>query len=263
MDLGISNRTALVTAASKGLGRACARALAGEGCNVVMSSRGGAGLDEAARAIASATGARVEAVAADVAREADLERLAEAAAGHFGGVDILVTNTGGPPPGTFGQIDDGQWQAGFESTLLNVVRLCRLCVPRMRDQGWGRVVNITSVSVQEPIANLVVSNAVRAAVHGLAKTLATEVGGSGVTVNCVCPGLHLTDRLRELAEIRAEGSGGTVEAALDAMAASIPVGRLGDPDEFAKVVAFLCSEPAGFVTGTSVLVDGGATQGVT
>lgn len=263
MDLGIAGKCALVTAASRGLGRACAVALAAEGCRVVVSSRGGSALDEAAAEIRGSTGADVEAVAADVSERRDLERLVRAAGDRFGGVDILVTNTGGPAPGTFATTDDAAWAEGFDNTLMNVVRLSRLCLPWMRENAWGRIVHVTSVSVKQPIGNLVISNSVRAAVHGLSKTMATEFGSDGVLVNCVCPGLHLTDRLRELAEVRGKANGRDPEEELAAMEASVPVGRLGDPADFASVVAFLCSERARFVTGTSVLVDGGATLGVT
>lgn len=263
MDLGIAGKCALVTAASRGLGRACAVALAAEGCRVVVSSRGGSALDEAAAEIRGSTGADVEAVAADVSERNDLERLVRAAGDRFGGVDILVTNTGGPAPGTFATTDDAAWAEGFDNTLMNVVRLSRLCLPWMRENAWGRIVHVTSVSVKQPIGNLVISNSVRAAVHGLSKTMATEFGSDGVLVNCVCPGLHLTDRLRELAEVRGKANGRDPEEELAAMEASVPVGRLGDPADFASVVAFLCSERARFVTGTSVLVDGGATLGVT
>lgn len=262
MDLGIAEKCALVTASSKGLGFACARALAAEGCRVVVSSRGGAALEAAAGAIRDETGAEVEAVAADVSEKIDLERLAERACDRFGGVDILVTNTGGPAPGTFTTTDDSAWAEGFENTLMNVVRLSRLCLPWMRSNGWGRIVHITSVSVKQPIGNLVISNSIRAAVHGLSKTMATEFAGDGVLVNCVCPGLHLTDRLRELAEVRGKASGRSQNEELAALEQSVPVGHLGRPEDFASVVAFLCSERARFITGTSVLVDGGATLGV-
>ncbi|MBZ0171953.1 MAG: SDR family oxidoreductase [Phycisphaerales bacterium] len=262
MDLGIAGKCALVTASSKGLGRACAEALAAEGCRVVVSSRGGAALEETAAAIRKA-GAEVEAIVADVSKSDDLERLVERAAERFGGVDILVTNTGGPVPGTFTTTEEPAWVQGFENTLMNVVRLARHCLPHMRSNKWGRIVNITSVSVKQPIANLLISNSLRAAVHGLSKTMATEFAGDGVLVNCVCPGLHLTDRLRELAEVRGEANGRTAEKELEVMTGSVPVGHLGRPGDFASVVAFLCSERAGFVTGTSVLVDGGATLGVT
>lgn len=263
MDLGIAGRCALVTAASKGLGLASARALAAEGCRVIVSSRGGAALEAAAASVRDETGAEVVAIAADVSERDDLERLVRAAGERFGGVDILVTNTGGPAPGTFATADESAWEAGVDNTLMNVVRLCRLCLPWMRQNGWGRIVHITSVSVKQPIGNLVISNSVRAAVHGLSKTMATEFGSDGVLVNCVCPGLHLTDRLRELAEVRGKADGRDPEQVLASMEASVPVGRLGDPADFASVVAFLCSERARFVTGTSVLVDGGATHGVT
>lgn len=262
MDLGIAGRCALVTASSKGLGRACARALAAEGCRVVVSSRGGPALDQTAAEIRE-MGAEVEPIAADVSNCADLERLVRHANERFGGVDILVNNTGGPAPGTFATTDEPAWVQGFDNTLMNVVRLARLCLPHMQSNKWGRIINITSVSVKQPIANLLLSNSLRAAVHGLSKTMATECAPDGVLVNCVCPGLHLTDRLRELAQVRGKQSGRDPEEELAAMTASVPVGHLGRPDNFASVVAFLCSEPAAFVTGTSVLVDGGATLGVT
>lgn len=259
MDLGIANRVAVVAASSKGLGRAIALGLAQEGCRVVVSARGVEALSNTAADIAERTGAEVEAVPADVSNGPDCERLIGATVQRFGGVDILVTNTGGPPAGRFETLGEEQWRSGYDSTLLNVVRLVRAALPHMKKVGWGRVVNVTSLSARQPIEGLLLSNAYRAAVHGLAKTLSRELAPYGVLVNNVCPGMHETDRLRHLAEIRGREAGVSTGAALEKLAESIPLKRLGRPEELAAAAVFLCSERASFITGQSIVVDGGAS----
>lgn len=259
MDMSIADRVAIVAASSKGLGYAVAHGLAAEGCRVVVSARSEGGVRAAAERIAGETGAEVEPVVADVSVAADCERLVAQAADRFGGVDILVTNTGGPPAGRFEALGDDGWASGFDSTLMNVVRLVRAAVPHMRQKGWGRIVNVTSLSAKQPIEGLLLSNAFRAAVHGLSKTLSRELAGDGVLVNCVCPGMHATDRLTHLAEIRGREAGVSTEAALVKLAEAIPLGRLGRPEELAAAVVFLCSERASFITGQSIVVDGGAS----
>ncbi|HZW09806.1 MAG TPA: SDR family oxidoreductase [Phycisphaerales bacterium] len=263
MDTGIKDRAAVVAASSKGLGYAIAHRLAQEGCRVVVSARTERDVAAAAEQIAAETGALVEAIPADVATGPGCARLIAEAAERLGGVDILVTNTGGPPPGRFDALSEEQWASGFESTLLNVVRLIRAAVPHMRARRWGRIVNVTSLSARQPIEGLLLSNAFRAAVHGVAKTLSRELAPDGIRVNNVCPGMHATDRLRHLAEIRGREAGISTEAALDRLAASIPLGRLGRPEELAAAAVFLCSEPAGFITGQSIIVDGGASTFLT
>jgi len=263
MDMGITGRVAVVAASSKGLGRAIAHGLAAEGCRVVVSARGEPALRAAATEIASATGAEVEPIVADVSVGVECGRLIERAADRFGGVDILVTNTGGPPAGKFEALGEEQWVSGFESTLLNVVRLIRAAVPHMRRAGWGRIVNLTSLSARQPIDGLLLSNAFRAAVHGMAKTLSRELAPDGILVNNVCPGMHATDRLRHLAEIRAREAGISTEGALERLAENIPLRRLGRPEELAAAAVFLCSRQASFITGQSIIVDGGASAFLT
>ena len=253
----------MVAASSKGLGYAIARGLAGEGCRVVVSARTGADVKAAAERIAAETGAQTEPVVCDVTVAADCERLIASATERFGGVDILVTNTGGPPAGRFEGLGDDAWASGFDSTLMNVVRLIRAAAPYMRQNKWGRIVNVTSISAKEPIAGLLLSNAYRAAVHGLAKTLSRELAPDGILVNNVCPGMHETDRLRHLGEIRGREAGISTEEALARMASAIPLGRLGQPEELAAAAVFLCSARASFITGQSIVVDGGASSFLT
>jgi 3-oxoacyl-[acyl-carrier protein] reductase len=261
MDLGIQGKVALVAAASKGLGRAVATGLASEGARVAICARNLPALERTAAEIAAQTGADVLPVAADVARADDCRGFVEAAVSRWGGGDILVTNSGGPPPGSFDALDDAAWAGAVETTLMNVVRLTRLVLPHMKARRWGRIVNVESISVKQPIDNLLLSNSIRLAVIGLAKTLALELAPHGILVNNVCPGSHATDRLRALAAARAAKSGRSAEDELQAMAAAIPLGRLGRPDELASVAVFLCSERASYITGSTILVDGGAYRG--
>lgn len=263
MDLGIRGRVAIVAASTKGLGLAVARTLAAEGCRVCVSSRRADAAEAAARAIASETGAETLGLPCDVTRDADCRALVDAVVQRWGTVDILINNSGGPSPGPFDAATDDAWREAVDSTLLNVVRLTRLCIPHMKRNRWGRVVTITSTSAVQPIDNLLLSNALRAAVHGLSKSLATELGPHNILVNCVCPGMHATDRLTHLAEARAQVSGRTPEQEYDRLPEAIPLNRLGDPSELAAAVAFLASERASFITGTSLVVDGGATRGLT
>ena len=257
MDLGIRGKVALVAAASQGLGRAVAAGLAAEGARVAICARRADVLEATASAIQADTGSEILPVVADVSRADDCRRFVDAAVERWGTVDILVNNSGGPTPGTFDTTDDAAWAAAVDNTLMNVVRLTRLALPHMKAARWGRIVNIESISVKQPIAGLLLSNSIRPGVIGLAKTLAAEVARDGILVNNVCPGSHATDRLRELAEVRAASAGTTPEEELERMAEAIPLGRLGRPEELANVVVFLCSERASFVTGTTVLVDGG------
>ena len=257
MQLNLQHKVAVVCAASRGLGRASALALAREGASVVICARHEGPLADAAAAIAAATGARVVPVVADVSRAADVTALVEAAVRHFGGIDILVTNAGGPPSGRFEALDDDAWAAAIDSLLMGVVRLCRGTIPIMRRRGGGRIVHVTSVSVKQPVESLVLSNAIRAAVTGLAKTLAMELAGDRITVNCVAPGYTSTDRVVELAEQTAVREGVAIELVQKRTEALIPAGRMGSPEEFGDVVAFLASDRASYVTGTTLQVDGG------
>lgn len=249
----------MVAAASKGLGRAIAEALAAEGCRVSICSRSLESLEDAKTAIA-ATGAEVLAVACDVTKAEDLQRWFDATVARFGQVDILVTNTGGPPAAPFLKLTEEQWQTGIDTTLMNVVRLCRLVIPGMQERKWGRIVNLTSFVAKQPIELLTVSSTLRAGLSALTKTLADQVAADGILVNAVLPGHFLTDRQRHLAEIRAEQQGITPQEYLDKSVSVIPLGRYGRAEELANVVAFLCSERASYVTGTSIQIDGGLVR---
>ena len=262
MDLGIKGAPALVAAASKGIGRAVAEGLAREGARVAFFARSAPDVQHTAQEIRAATGAEVLPLAGDVTVAGDVERIAGETVARLGGLRILVTNAGGPPLGVFEEIDDGKWQAAFELNLLSVVRLIRAAVPHMRAAGGGRIVNIQSTSVKQPIDGLILSNAIRTGAVGLAKTLATELGKDRITVNTVCPGRIDTQRVRNLFAHRARSRGVTAEQALAAEEALIPLGRLGTPDEVAAMVIFLCSEPARYVTGVTMQVDGGLVRGL-
>jgi 3-oxoacyl-[acyl-carrier protein] reductase len=262
MDTGLAGRVALVTAASQGLGRAIARGLAAEGAALAICARRREPLAEAAAEIAAATGASVLPVQADVTDAEDCRRLVAAALEHHGRLDVLVTNTGGPAPGSFAACDDAAWQAAVESTLMSVVRLTRLVVPAMCARRFGRIVHVASITARQPIRGLTLSNALRPAIVGLAKDLADELAPHGVLVNCVLPGMHRTERLLHVAGARPGADPAAVEARLAELARAIPLGRVGRPEELADAVVFLCSERASFVTGTTLTVDGGATRGL-
>jgi 3-oxoacyl-[acyl-carrier protein] reductase len=262
MDLGLKGRAAAVAAASRGLGRAVAHALAAEGASVALCGRDRSRVGEAAEAIAKATGARTLPIVADVGVPGDCRRFVDEAAAAFGRLDVLVTNTGGPRPGGFEAVADEAWEEAFQVTLKNVVHLVRAAVPHMRPNRWGRIVNIASLSAKQPIDGLALSNAFRPAIVGLAKTLANELGRDGILVNTVCPGYTRTDRLDEVVQASASRAGTTTEQVKAELAAGAPLGRIGEPEEFAAVVAFLCSERASYVTGSTLQVDGGASRGL-
>ncbi len=257
MKLGIEGRTALVAASSKGLGRAIADELAAEGCNLVMCARGESDLRDAAADIRQTTGAAVEAVAADLTDPAGVERVVEVGLGRFEAIDILVTNTGGPPAGPFEDHSPAVWDRAVAQNLGSVLNLCRAVLPVMRDRGWGRILNVTSIAVKQPVDGLILSNSIRAAVTGFARTLANEVARDGITVNNVMPGYTRTERLDVLAGRLAESEGGDPGEVFDRWGSEIPMGRVGEPKELAAMAAFLVSERASYVTGQSVAVDGG------
>jgi 3-oxoacyl-[acyl-carrier protein] reductase len=262
MNLGLAGHAAAVAASSRGLGRAVARALAAEGCDVALCGRDAGRIRETAEAIARDSNRRTLPVVADVGVAEDCRRFVDEAARAFGRLDILVTNTGGPRPGGFDGMLDADWDAAYRVTLANVVSLVRAAVPHMKRGGWGRIVNITSLSAKQPVDGLVLSNAFRPAIVGLAKTLASELGRDGILVNNVCPGYTRTDRLDELAQARAKAAGTTPEQIVAGLAQSVPLGRIAEPEEFASVVCFLCSEAASYVTGATIPIDGGAVRGL-
>jgi 3-oxoacyl-[acyl-carrier protein] reductase len=262
MDLGIGGRVAMVAAASKGLGRAAALALAREGCLVSICGRDPGSLEEARGELAALVPA--EAVLAhpcDVALEADLAGWYQATTAAFGGVDILVTNTGGPTAATFLDLTEEQWAIGIQSTLMNVVRLSRLVLPGMRARRWGRIVHITSLVAKQPQPMLTISSTLRAGLSAMTRNMATEFGPDNVLVNALLPGHISTDRQVHLAEVRCRREGITMEQYLAKAQAAIPARRFGRPEEIGDVIAFLCSERASYVTGVSLQVDGGVVSG--
>jgi 3-oxoacyl-[acyl-carrier protein] reductase len=258
MDLGLAGKVALVTAASKGMGKACAMGLAAEGAKIVMCARTESDLKAAAEEVRARTKAEVLAMPADVTRKDDVAALVERALKTFGGVDILVANAGGPPRGYFEDLTDEQWQGAFDISLMSVVRLVRGVLPSMKARRWGRILTIQSVSVKQPIPELLLSNAVRPGVAGLMKTLAGQLGKDGITVNTVCPGKIMTDRFLGGQTL----SGLSREEFLARAVEDVPVRRIGTPEEFANVVVFLASERASYVTGVTVQVDGGLVRGL-
>jgi 3-oxoacyl-[acyl-carrier protein] reductase len=261
VDLGLRGRVAIVGGASKGIGRATASMLAAEGCRVVVAARGEAALAEAVEQI-RASGGDAIGLACDMSRDADIKKLVAATVQRYGGIDIVVNNAGGPPLGRFEQHDDAAWQAAFEQNLMSVVRLSREALPYLKQSDQGRIINITSTAVKEPIDGLILSNSVRLGTTGLAKTLSREFGPHGITVNNVGPGLTLTDRIRPVLEAQAKSEGRPFEELRDERAKRIPVGRMGDPEDVAALIVFLASKKARQITGQTILVDGGATAAV-
>jgi len=262
MDLGLKNRVALVAASSQGIGLATAEAFAAEGCRVAMCARNSQTLQAAAEKIRKRYGVEVFAEALDVAESAAVTLFVAAVAGKFGSVDICVTNAGGPPAKGFLSATLDDWQHALELNFLSTVYFAREVIPHMQRKHWGRIITITSITTKQPVADLVLSNAVRAAVVGLVKSLANEFGKDGILVNNVGPGFTATDRLKELAKARASASGKNEQEIFDAWAAEAPLKRLGKPREVAETIVWLASERASYVTGQTVLVDGGVYKGL-
>lgn len=258
MDLGLNGKVAMVAASSKGIGLATAQLLAAEGCRVSICARNEAELAAAAAKIGP--GCHYSVV--DVTKAEDLERWHQEAVTALGPVSILVTNTGGPPAGALANKTDAEWQTGFDTTLMNVVRLVRTVGESMKKQGWGRIVHVTSLVAKEPSRLLPISSTLRAGLFALTRLQSTELAPFGVTVNAVLPGHTLTDRQRHLAEIRAARENIDPEEALRRQGAEVPVGRLATPEEIAAAIVFLCSAQAAYVSGVSMLVDGGLTRGL-
>ena len=245
MELGLNQKTALVTGASAGLGLACAQALAAEGVLVLLSSRSE---EKLAKAAASIDGAKF--VAADISSAADRSELFDQAESMLGQVDIVIANAGGPPPGNFETTDVAAYPEAIELNMMSTISMCKRFIPGMQERGWGRVVAITSLSVRQPMANIILSNTARAGLTAFLKTTAREVAKDGVTVNSLQPGLHRTERLTQMYDD------------LDALAANVPAGMIGDPADFGTTCAFLCSDAAKFITGAAIPLDGGAHAGL-
>jgi 3-oxoacyl-[acyl-carrier protein] reductase len=260
MDLGLKDKVAIVGGASKGIGKAAALGFAREGAKVAISARNPDQLNATAEEIRQETGAEILAVPGDLSQAEATERVVDETVARFGTVHVLVANTGGPPMGGFDNMDDAAWESAFALNFLSTVRLIRKVLPHMKQQNWGRLLSVMSMSVKEPIDGLILSNGVRPAVVGMAKTLSREIGQYNITINTVLPGLILTDRLRGGLIARAERTGKSFDETLEASAASIPLGRVGDPQEMGNVIVFLASEAASYVNGTSIQVDGGVIR---
>ncbi|HPF69632.1 MAG TPA: SDR family oxidoreductase [Candidatus Krumholzibacteria bacterium] len=263
----MKGRTALVTAASRGFGLATAKRLAAEGCQVALCARGEEDLARAADAVREAgeeawggSGGRVMSRALDVRDDAAVAAWIDAIAARFGPVDLLLVNAGGPPAGGFGDLDLAAWDAAYRLTIESAVRLCRLVLPGMKARGFGRIVAVTSIAARQPVDNLVLSNALRPAVHGLVKCLADDAAARGVTVNAVAPGFHATSAVDRLIAARSARTGETREEVVAGWTRAIPAGRLGEADELAALITFLMSVPAGYITGQCVTADGGWTR---
>ncbi|MFD2656948.1 SDR family oxidoreductase [Gracilibacillus thailandensis] len=255
MDLGVKDKKVLVTAASKGLGKACATAYAQEGAHVVIASRSKAQLEQAVAEIVEETGnANVEAIVCDLTKSQDIENLMQT----IGRVDILINNAGGPPAGKFNDFDDKDWQHAFELLLMNIIRTVRAVTPGMKEQQFGRIVNITSSSMKQALDGLLLSNTFRPAIVGLSKSLSQELATDQILINSVGPGTMETDRIRDI--YKQQPSDESVEERIQQAGANIPIGRIGQPEEFAKAILFLGSAANTYITGQTLIVDGGAIK---
>jgi 3-oxoacyl-[acyl-carrier protein] reductase len=262
MDLGLTNARVLVTAASQGLGAATARRFSLEGARVIINSRNLSALQDTASSIVEESGNPVFTLAADVSDEAAAARLVRNAAEMFGGLDVLVTNAGGPPGGSFDDFDLQAWRAAVNLTLLSTVNLIRAALPYLRQSRRAAILAVVSIAAKQPISNLTLSNSIRPAVVGLMKTLSLELGADGIRVNSILPGITETDRIVDLMQGRADKNNSSVEDERKLMVSEIPLGRFGTPEEFANAAVFLCSPAAGFVNGIALSVDGGAARAI-
>ena len=262
MDLGLSEKVAIVCASSKGLGKAISLGLSREGSFVVICARHEEDLIQTRQVIQNETGGEVMSVVADVSNPKEVDNLVEIAIERFNGIDILINNSGGPKAGGFDDLNSADYQSAIDLNLMSTINMTRAVVPSMRSRGGGRIINLTSVSVKQPIGGLTLSNTARAGVIGFAKTLATELASENILVNNVCPGIIFTDRIQQLATIRAQEGGISFEEAIQNMTEEIPLGRIGDPEEFANLVVFLASARASYITGTTIQVDGGMVKGL-
>jgi 3-oxoacyl-[acyl-carrier protein] reductase len=257
MDLGLKDCRAFVAGASRGLGKACAKALADEGARVFICSRNA---DELARTAAEIGVAGY--AAADVSQSGEVERVVAAAIAALGGLDCLITNAGGPPTASFEKAGDGDWDIAYQLNLMSAVRLIRAALPALKTSGRGRIVNLTGYGVKEPLSDLVVSDSIRAGVTVMAKTIATDLAPFSITVNNIAPGPIMTDRITEIFAARAKRSGTPADELLKRFAATIPVRRMGQPNEVGDLCAYLCSPQAGYITGQTIVVDGGINRSI-
>jgi 3-oxoacyl-[acyl-carrier protein] reductase len=262
MDTGLEGKAALVGGASRGIGRAIALALAREGASVALCARNQEPLDKARDDIRNETGAKTLSLICDMAKHDDIKAAVAAAADAFGRLDIVVNNAGGPPTGAFEALDESYWRHAIEQNLLSAVRTTREALPHLRRSGSGRIINITSVAVKQPIDGLMLSNATRLAVVGWAKTLSRELAPHGITVNNICPGNIATERLISLIEERAKRQKQSLEEAVSLDESRVPMGFLGEPDDVANLAVFLASGKARYITGTTIQVDGGSTTAI-
>jgi 3-oxoacyl-[acyl-carrier protein] reductase len=257
MDLGLKGCRAFVAGASRGLGKACAKALANEGARVFICARSADAIARAAAELGAAGCA-----AADVSQAGEVERVVAEALTTLGGLDCLVTNAGGPPTAPFERAGDSDWDIAYALNLMSAVRLIRASLPALKASGRGRIVNLTGYGVKEPISDLVASDSIRAGVTVMAKTIASDLAPYGITVNNIAPGPIITDRITEIFSARATTSGRTLDGELERFAATIPVRRLGQPNEVGDLCAYLCSPQAGYITGQTIVVDGGINRSI-
>lgn len=262
MELGLKDKVAIVPASSKGLGRAVAMGLAAEGAKLTICSRNEDDINKTAKEIIDTTGSQVLALNADVSDQKELEYIVNKTTDTFGTIHILINNAGGPPFGYFDQFDMEQWQKAIELNLFSTIRLTQLVTPYMIDNMWGRIINITSIAVKQPLDGLILSNTSRAGVTGFAKTISNELAKHNILVNNVCPGRIFTDRIKSLADSRAKQEGKSFEQIIEDMQSDIPVGKIGTPEEFANMVVFLASEKASYITGNTIQIDGGLLKGI-
>lgn len=262
MDLGMKGKVAIIAGGSQGLGKAVAMEMIREGAKVAIGALDDPELPRAVEEIGSKTGGEVLGIPVDVTNTEEAKDFIRKAIEHYGTVDILVNNAGGPPSKTFLEIDDDLWNLGVRLNLMSTIIMTREAVPTMMEKRWGRIINMTSISVKQPIDGLILSNTVRSGVVGLAKTLSNELAQYNITVNNVCPGYTMTERVRTLAIVTAEKQGTTPEAVIKGWESQVPMGRLGTPEEFASLVTYLASERASYITGASIQIDGGWYKGV-
>ncbi|NQT26006.1 SDR family oxidoreductase [candidate division KSB1 bacterium] len=262
MDFGLKNKVALVAASSRGLGKAIAWALAREGTKLVICARNKEVLEKTADEILLQTGVTVFPLALDLTNREQIDWLMTETLDLFGGVDILITNNGGPPPGTSEDVDEDDWQHAIQTTLMSAVRLSKAVIPGMQKKKWGRIIHLASITAKQPIPRLFLSNVLRPAVVGLAKCQSQDYAADNILVNAICPGYFMTERVGNLLNDREKKSGQSAAEVLTDAVSEIPLGRIGDPEELANLVTFLDSEKASYITGSNIVIDGGYDKGL-